>query len=108
MSQYRTGTITTNTGNAHIVGTGTAFTGNTVAGDIFIRVGDSVSYEVGSVSNDTILILTAPYAGNTANSLDFVIARDFTPVRDIPYISKGDVETALILKRALMIIDGLL
>lgn len=108
MSQYVTGTVNVKNANSTVIGVGTVWTGNVAAGDIFIVVGDSVSYEVGSVSSNTQLTLTAPYAGANANGSSYVVARDFTPTHDIPYINKGDVETALILKRALMIIDGLL
>lgn len=108
MSQITSGTVTVETANATVIGANTIWSGNVSTGDIFIVVGDTVSYEVGSVTSNTELQLTAPYAGANANGESYVVARDFTPLNNIPYINKGDVETALILKRALMLIDGLL
>jgi len=108
MSQYTTGTANVANGSATVNGVGTIWSSNVAAGDLFIVVGDSVVYEVSSVTSNTQLTLSAPYANTSANGADYVISRDFTPLNNIPYINKGDIETALILKKALTIIDGLL
>lgn len=107
MSQYRTGTISANTGNATITGSGTLWTANVSAGDLFVVVGGSVVYEVANVNSNTSISLSAPYAGANVSGADYAITRDFTP-NGIPYITKGDVETALILKRAFMLLDPLI
>lgn len=107
MSQYITGTVDVTNASATITGTGTLWLSEIAIGDLFIVVGDGVSYEVASITNDTTIALTAPYAGTTATGASYVIARDFTPNQSIPLINKGDVETATILKRAFAIIDSL-
>lgn len=109
MSQYITGTVAVVNSSATINGTGTIWTGNVSAGDLFIvRSANNVVYQVGGLVSNTQITLTAPYAGPSANGEDYVIARDFTPNHNIPTISKGDLETAAILTRAFTIIDGLL
>jgi hypothetical protein len=106
--QYSKGTVTATNGSQVITGDIQFFGENVEAGDLFLVVGDNTSYEVGSVDSDTQLTLTANYAGDTASGVQYVIHRDFTPIKGLPYPQKGDIETAVIIKRALMMIEALL
>lgn len=107
MSQYREGTVSATTGNATITGTNTLWLGNVTSGDLFVVVGGNVVYEVANVVSNTQISLSAPWAEPNIAGEDYAITRDFTP-NGIPFITKGDVETALILKRAFMLLDPLL
>lgn len=104
--QYRPGTVSVENGSQTVTGDIQFFLANVEAGDIFIRVGDAVSYEVAAVVSDTELTLASNYAGETAGGQEYVVHRDFTPVKGYPYVQKGDVETALILKRFAMMLDA--
>ena len=105
MSQYQTGTITASNGSAIITGVSTAFLTNISPGDIFARVGDNVWYEVGSVDSNLQITLTSNYLGVSGSGLYYAITRDFTPNLNLPYPMTGDIETAAIIKRALLDID---
>lgn len=109
MAQYKTGTVDLTNASAVVTGTNTAWDGEVNAGDLFTIIGTGVNYEVASLGSpaNTTLNLSAPYAGTTLSDQSYVISRDFTPIHGIPYVNKGDVETATILKRAFEIIDGL-
>lgn len=108
MSQYNVGTVTVANGDATVTNTGASLWLTEVqAGDLFTIISSGVNYEVGSVTSNTILELSANYAG-TGGTFAYVITRDFTPLNNIPLINKGDIETATIYKRAMAIIDGLL
>lgn len=108
MAQYKTGTVAVTNGSQTVTGTGTSWLAEITVGDLFIVVGDNVSYQVAAVVSDTEITLNANYAGTTGSALSYVIARDFTPLRNIPIINRGDLETATIYARAMQIIDGLL
>ena len=106
MAQYRTGTVAVTNGSAAVVGTGTAWAAEVSAGDLFILANEGITYEVGSVTDNTNLALTANYAGATGSALEYAIARDFTPAKGLPYPAKGDIETAAVLRRAMYSIDS--
>lgn len=106
MSQYRTGTVSTTNASQTVTGTGTLWLANVSAGDLFTVVGSGVTYQVAAVVSNTELTLNANYAGSTASTQSYVIARDFTPTWNLPIINKGDIETATLLKRAFQIIDS--
>ena len=106
--QYQVGTISATNGSATITGVGTLWSANVAAGDLFVVVGGTSVYEVANVSSNVTIELSAPWATANVSGSEYAITRDFTPIRNMPYLTKGDVETALILKRALMIVDGLL
>jgi hypothetical protein len=107
MSQYRTGTVNVTNGSATVTGDTTTFTGNVSSGDLFTVVGSGVTYQIASVSSANTLVLSIPYYGATAAGASYTIARDFTPNLSLPYISKGDVETATILKAQAAKLDAL-
>ena len=77
MSIYTTGTINVTNGSNAVVGVGTSFLTNVTVGDSFIRTGDSVSYTVASITDDTHLTLSANYGGATGNGVAYSIGRDF-------------------------------
>ena len=108
MSQYRTGTVTVTNADATVVGVGTAFTDNVVAGDLFTLPGSGIFYEVASITDDTHLELTANYAGETAEGVTYIISTGFTPNFDIPEISGGDLNWPDVLTRALRRVDEVL
>jgi hypothetical protein len=105
MSQYRTGLVSVTNGSQTVVGDTTLFLANVTAGDLFVPVGDNVSYQIASITDNTHLVLSTPYAGTTGTGKLYTIARDFTPILNLPYTQKGDIETATILKTALMALD---
>jgi len=79
---YRTGTVAVTNGNATIVGTGTLWTLNSNAGDIFIGP-DLAQYEISAVTDDThinvkTLAGVAGYAGSTLSNQNYAIIRNFT------------------------------
>jgi len=106
MAQYRSGTVSVTNGSNVITGDITVFLTNVVSGDLFSVVGSGVTYEVASIVDDTSLLLSVPYGGTTATGASYIIARDFTPNLKLPYVQKGDVETATILKAQAVIIDA--
>lgn len=108
MAQYREGSCTVTNGSQTVTGVGTLWTGNVQAGHLFVVQGTNVVYQVAAVNSNTQLTLNANYAGTTASGASYVIARDFTPLNNIPLINKGDLETAALFTRAMQIIDGLI
>ena len=92
MSVYSVGTCSLTNGSATISGSGTAWsTGSAVeAGDIFVRTGDSVCYNIASVTNDTTLVLTANYGGATGSGQYYGIYRDFSVNSKLPSLFGGD------------------
>jgi hypothetical protein len=108
MSQYNEGIASVIQTDATVTNTGASlWLAEVAAGDLFTVISSGVVYFVASVTSDTELELSAPYADVTG-SFAYVIARDFTPINNIPIINKGDIETATLNKAGLAIIDGLL
>ena len=108
MSQYRTGTVQTTLGQNSIVGSGTTFVGNVLAGQIFTVVGDNVWYQVSAVPDNTHLTLAANYAGSSGSGKAYAVTTSFTANLSLPYPEQGDLETASLVKRALTMLDALL
>ena len=106
MSQYNAGTVAVTNGSATVTGTGTLFSANVTAGDFFTVVGDNAFYTVGAVDSDTQLTLTATYAGVTAGGKAYTLVKDFTTNFGFPVPNQGDIETALVVKRAIEEIDS--
>ncbi len=105
MAQYKTGTVSVTNGSATVTGSGTLWSGEIAAGDLFTIVGDNAWYEVASVGSNTSITLSANYAGTTGSGKSYAISRDFTTRLALPYPQKGDIETASIIKRAFEQID---
>ena len=101
MSQYKTGTASVTNGSATVTGSGTLWLANVSAGDSFTIAGTGVLYDVASVSSDTSLSLSTPYTGVSATEVVYTIARDFTSPDNFPELSVGDIETPVILTRAI-------
>ena len=91
-----------------IVGSGTEWLSHVVPGDLFGLASNTVTYVVGTVESNTRLVLTQPYLGITESGAAYGITRDFTPINEIPYPNQGDIQTASIVQRALLKIDGLI
>lgn len=109
MPQYGSGTtVSVTNGSSTVTGTGTLFVANVTIGDIFIVNADGVSYVVASITSDTVLVLTANYAGTTNAAAAYAITIDFTPNFALPLLKKNDIETHVLVSRALTDIDTLL
>lgn len=106
MSQYNTGTVSVTNGSAVVTGASTAFSANVTAGDMFTVVGDNAFYTVGSIDSDTQLTLAANYAGVTGSARPYTLVTDFTTNLGFPVPNQGDIETALVVKRAIEEIDS--
>ena len=106
MSQYNTGTVTVTNGSATVTGASTLFSANVTVGDFFTVVGDNAFYTVDAVDSDTQLILAANYAGVTDSAKAYTIVNDFTTNLGFPVPNQGDIETALVIKRAIEEIDS--
>lgn len=106
MSQYKTGTISVTNGSQTVLGSGTSWSGEISPGDILTIVNDGVWYEVAAVTGNTSLTLAANYAGTTGSAKTYAITRDFTTPDNIPYPEKGDIETASLMKRAILTIQA--
>ena len=101
MSQYSTGLSSVTNGSATVTGSGTLWLANVTASDSFTIAGDGVLYDVASVDTDTQITLSVNYAGVTAASAVYTIARDFTSPDNFPELTTGDIETPTIITRAL-------
>lgn len=105
MSQVTTGSVSVTSGSASIVGSGTDWATSVTAGSIFTIASSGVPYVIGAVADDTHATLTSVYAGSTASGQAYRITTSFTPTRGLPYPEHGDLDTATILKRAMLILD---
>jgi len=100
MSQYSTGLSSVTNNSPTVTGTNTLWLANVTAGDSFTVAGDGVMYDVASVDSDTQITLSVNYAGVTAASAVYTIARDFTSPDNFPELTTGDIETPTIITRA--------
>lgn len=106
MAQIKTGTISVTNGSAVVTGLGTTWlTDGLAAGDILTVVNDAVWYSVATIDTDLQITLAANYAGVTGTGKTYAITKDFTANRSYPFPVKGDIETAVLLQRALQDID---
>jgi hypothetical protein len=107
MSQYKNFTVDVTQGDADVVGNGTEFLTKAIVGGVFVVVGIPAPYVVGYIADDTHLTLTEAYAGVTAAGVNAAITTSFTPNKGLPYPEQGDIETATINKRAMLLLDTL-
>ena len=105
MSQYQTGTVTTEQGTNKVSGESTKWLANVNIGDVFKVSGGNATYVVGLVSTDGTLSLTSDYVGTSVSGESYQIVRDFTPNYDIPEIWVGDKDWPYHLTQGLRIID---
>src|SRR3990167_5380114 len=96
--QYKIGTVTVTNGDATVTGLGTLFVANIAAVAIFKVDGDTATYVVGSITNDTALELTANYTGATGGSKTYAIHRDFSVNQGYAMPNKGEAEFPDILR----------
>lgn len=105
--QYAVGTVNVTNGSPNVVGVGTVWLANAAPGDLFTIRKTGVVYEIGSVSTDTGLVLTAPFGGVNGTALEYTISRSFTPIWKIPFPEPRDIEVVAIIKRAITLIETL-
>lgn len=108
MSQYATGTVSVTNGSQVVTGSGTLFSSNVAAGELFFRPGSGVGYPIGSVDNDGQITLRDNYAGATAVGVSYRIQTSRTPNRSLPYPEAGDGDQHTIIKEAMLKLDTLL
>lgn len=103
MSQYRTGTLSVTPGATAVTGTGTAWMSAIKAGDLLtIGPADPVGI-VAAVTSDTALTLEAPgWQGAAYNGAPYAIVRDFDPNSGAPLLAYGDINTAVVVNRAIV------
>lgn len=112
MSQIKTGTCSVTNGSDTVIGDDDADWSEVNGGDLFkldntvgfYMVVDTVS-PVSSVSGFWELVLHTVYGQDTQAGATYSITRDFTPNLGLPYPTRGDVETASIISRALIKLD---
>jgi hypothetical protein len=109
MSQIKAGLVSVTNGSATVVGNADADWSDVVGGEIFTIQGSGVWFDVLSaafVTDHWELTLATPYSGATAAGQAYAITTSFTPELSIPYPDRGDVETASIMKRAMLTVDS--
>lgn len=112
MSQTTLGTVTVTNGSINVVGdTNTNWTGITT-GQLFTILGSNVWYTVAAPATFVggthwEVTITPAYAGATASAQQYILHTSFTPVKNIPYPEQGDVNTASIFKKAMLVCEGL-
>lgn len=103
--QIKTGVVTVENQSPVVVGQGTQWLEQVLPGALFKVRGVPGIYEVGAVQTDTQLQLTAPFVGPTAQSVEYLIAIDFTSNIGLPEICTGDIEVPDIITRAFRLLD---
>ncbi|GAG14237.1 unnamed protein product, partial [marine sediment metagenome] len=106
MAQYRVGTVTVTNADATVVGVGTEFDTEVTAGDLFAIDVDNTIYRVASVTDALNLELTSTYADVTSAGEAYSITRDFTAPDNLPLPVKGDVQTALVVNEAIVLMQA--
>lgn len=105
--KYSDGTVNVTNGSNSVVGVGTLFSANVAAGQLFTIIGSGITNTIASVTDNTHLVLVSNYAGATSTGNAYTIIQGFTTGYGIPYPDIGDVQTATIMKRAMVLIDTL-
>lgn len=77
MAWYKTGTVSVTNGSLNVVGVDTQWLTQCASGDLFTLDG-SQFYEVGSITDDTHLVLNKVYIGTTLSAQSYAIIRNFT------------------------------
>ena len=104
--QYTTGSVTVTAGDATVTGTGTDWqNAGITSGDWLIVKGDGIGYRVNSVTNNTELELSEPYAGTTGTYSDYAISREFTPNLALVEMSPKSIGSAQAYNESMGIID---
>jgi hypothetical protein len=103
--QYRTGTVSVTNGSNQVVGEGTAWLTNVYKGALFSLPGVAGVYTVASIADDTHLTLSAPWAGATAEDVEYWATIDFTPIHGLPLVQPFDLDATRVIEQALVMID---
>jgi len=107
MSAYSTGSVTITAGKTTVVGSGTAFTKNVEAGDLFKLRGQAGIYDIAAVNSATKVTLTARYssadyqtnrtnehiATTNATDLTYIATIANTPIIQETLVVTGSDET---------------
>jgi len=123
MAQYQVGTVQVTNGSAIVtcvdpdpadadIDPPSQWSTEVQAGDLFMVLGDSVLYTIDTVSSDTQLILTAQYQGASVTpsgdpqvGATYAVHRDFSTNYSVPLLTRGDIETAALIRTALDTLD---
>lgn len=108
MSQYQFGNVDVENGLATVIGHGTFWATEAVAGNLFSIANENVWYEILSVEDDTHLTLKTDYVGTTKTASRYAIQRDFTPNQTYPIPAYGDTNISSLLKQTLLKLDSYL
>jgi hypothetical protein len=106
-AQWTQGTIDLTRGSASVVGVGTDWEGNVLAGHLLMAVlpdviEASVVYEVDSVSSDEALVITAPWQGPSTRGAPYVVHRR---TGSLPRLRREDENVAPLMTYTLAKID---
>lgn len=107
--QLRIGTVTVNTGNTTVIGSGTVW--NTApytvsAGSMFSLQGSLIGVSVASVVSDTELVLATPWGGSSRAGVNYLIDSDFTPALGLMLLGFKDVDPVTALNYNAAILDN--
>lgn len=109
MAQIKSGFASVTNGSATVIGDEDCDWSDVESGHIFSLQGSDNWYYVQSaqfVVDHWELTLAGQYEGDTAADQAYAITTSFSPGFNIPYPERGDVETASIVKRAILQIDS--
>ena len=115
MSQYGTNklngsgtTINLTNGSQAVEGVDTEFLTEVAVGDILVKETDNngLWFMVGSITDDTNLILAANYTGDTAADVDYIIHRDFSPGLSLALITSQDLGAVALLNRNNLLLEA--
>lgn len=115
MPQIKAGSVAVENGSATIIASAGVDWLDVPAGALLNVVADgTVLYQIAATEGPTMsasgrweATLTAPYAGATnPAAAPYSVSIDFTPNRGLPLIAAGDISTAALFSRAMMILDS--
>jgi len=105
MGQYIIGTVDVTNGSQDVVGIGTEWNTYAHVGDLFKVSGINTIYEIGVVTDDTHISLSANWTGSTLVDQDYQITVDFTPNFNLTEIWAGDRDWPYHLTKTIRDID---
>lgn len=112
MSVYSGGSVSVTVGSSSVTGVDTLFTTYAAQGYLFRITGESVYYEVATVTNATNLSLGANYAnsaysvGSTLSGLSYSLVTSYTPNYSFPEMAPTDTGISYIYTKAMRDIDS--
>lgn len=105
MAQYNTGVVTLSQGSHTVTGVGTAWLSAVSVGDLFMRHGLVIFYQILAVNSNTELTLAEAWQGVDEAAAGYAIVRDFSPTFGFPLVQTGDVMAAAVMARAMTLVD---